>query len=74
MKEKTNKKEFSKLAQNLKKAINKNNVSKSFLVGKTGLDYHTIAKIENGITLDPRINTVVKIARALEMSIDNLIK
>lgn len=65
---------ISPLAKNIKRLIKEKKFSKSFLVGKTELDYHTIAKIENGITPDPRINTVVKIAKVLEVSIDDLIK
>ncbi|MBI4993731.1 helix-turn-helix transcriptional regulator [Candidatus Wolfebacteria bacterium] len=66
--------EISSLAKNIKRLMKEKKLSKSFLVGKTELDYHTIAKIENGITPDPRINTVVKIAKILEVSIDDLIK
>ncbi len=68
------KNEISQLAQNIKKIKKDKKFSKSFLVRETGLDYHTIAKIENGSTPDPRINTVIKIARVLEVSIDDLIK
>lgn len=46
--------------------------SKSRLVKETGLDYHTIAKVENGITPDPRVTTVVKIAKALGKTVEVL--
>ncbi len=68
------KKQISQLAKNLKKIRNEKKKSKSVLVGETKLDYHTISKIENGTTPDPRINTVIKIAKALEISLDDLIK
>ncbi|OGH76839.1 MAG: hypothetical protein A2373_03510 [Candidatus Magasanikbacteria bacterium RIFOXYB1_FULL_40_15] len=68
------KEQISKISKNFKKIRNEKKLSKSFLVMKTGLDYHTISKIENGITPDPRINTVVKLVRALEISLDDLIK
>lgn len=48
--------------------------SKSKLVKETGLDYHTIAKIENGITPNPKVHTVSKIAIALKKTVDDLIK
>lgn len=49
-------------------------VSKSDLVRETGLDYHTISKIERGVTPDPRVHTVEKIADALGVSINQLLK
>jgi len=41
---------------------------------RADLAYHTIAKIEAGSTPDPRIETVKKIADALGVTIDNLMK
>jgi transcriptional regulator with XRE-family HTH domain len=67
------KKEPSKIAKNLRKFRAEKKLSKSKLVTKTGLDYHTIAKIENGITADPRVYTMVKIAHALEKSVEELV-
>ena len=68
------KEQASQISKNIKKIIKEKKISKSVLVMKTGLDYHTISKIENGTTPDPRINTVVKLVRALEISLDDLIK
>lgn len=62
----------SNIGNNLKKIRSEKKLSKSKLVIKTGLDYHTIAKIENGITPDPRVNTVVKIAIALGTTVEKL--
>jgi transcriptional regulator with XRE-family HTH domain len=73
MKKSIAKKEPSKIAMNLKKFRTEKKLSKSKLVTKTGLDYHTIAKIESGRTPDPRIYTVVKIALALNKSIEELV-
>lgn len=73
MKKKSEKKETSKIATNLRKFRAEKKLSKSKLVTKTGLDYHTIAKIENGRTPDPRVNTVVKIALALNKSVEDLV-
>jgi len=39
-----------------------------------GITLHTITKIESGAPPDPRIETVKKIANALGVSIDDLIK
>lgn len=64
----------SNIAKNIKQLKKEMNISKSELVRRTGLDYHTIVKIENGATPDPRINTVLKIAKAFKISIDKLVK
>jgi transcriptional regulator with XRE-family HTH domain len=37
------------------------------------LAFHTIAKIEAGSTPNPTIETVAKIAKALEVSVDDLL-
>ncbi len=74
MKKGTNEKSSSKIAENLRNLRAKKRLSKSKLVTKTGLDYHTIAKIENGRTPDPRVHTMVKIANALETTVEELVK
>lgn len=73
MKKGSAKKKSSKIAENLRKFRAQKKLSKSKLVTATGLDYHTIAKIENGRTPDPRVHTVVKIALALEKSVEELV-
>lgn len=73
MKTKSKEKKPSKIAKNLRKFRAEKKLSKSKLVTATGLDYHTIAKIENGRTPDPRVHTVVKIALALEKSVEELV-
>jgi len=73
MKKESEKKEPSKIAENLRKFRAQKKLSKSKLVTATGLDYHTIAKIENGRTPDPRVHTMVKIALALEKSVEDLV-
>lgn len=74
MRKSPTKKKPSKIAENLRKLRAEKKLSKSKLVTATGLDYHTIAKIENGRTPDPRVHTIVKIALALETSVEELVK
>ena len=62
------------LAKNIKKIRQKKAVSQDKLSKLAGLTLHTIAKIESGATLDPRIETVKKIADALDQGIDELLK
>lgn len=68
------KKVHSKIGVNIKKFSKRNGFSKSELVRRTGLDYHTIAKIERGVTPDPRVHTVIKIATALGITVEELVK
>ena len=72
MTKKTKPKKTSNIGSNLKKIRSEKKLSKSKLVTKTGLDYHTISKIESGLTPDPRVGTVVKIAQALQTTVEKL--
>ena len=61
------------LAKNIKKYRHKSGMSQDKLSKLAGITLHTIAKIESGATLDPRVLTVKKIAGALDCTIDNLL-
>jgi len=65
-------KRLSKIAENIKKLKKEKGLSQSDLCKKTDLAYHTIAKIENGSTPDPRLSTVKKIADALGVTLERL--
>mgnify|MGYP004004359711 FL=1 len=67
-------KQKSNISVNIKKYRNKLGISQDTLSKKAGLGFHTVAKIEAGSTPDPRIETVKKIADALGVMIDDLIK
>jgi transcriptional regulator with XRE-family HTH domain len=67
-------KEKNNIARNIKKYRNKLGISQDALSKKANLAFHTIAKIEAGSTPDPRIETVKKIADALGVSLDDLMK
>jgi predicted transcriptional regulator len=62
------------ISDNIKKYRNKLGISQDVLSKKANLAFHTIAKIEAGSTPDPRIETVKKIADALNVSLDDLMK
>ena len=64
---------MSTLATNIKKLRKKSGLSQDKLSKLAGLTLHTIAKIESEATLDPRVETVKKIASALGCSIDELL-
>jgi len=67
-------KEISIIAKNIKKYREKKGISQDKLSKLASITLHTITKIESGATLDPRIETVKKIADALGVSIDDLMK
>ena len=67
-------KEKTTIGNNIKKYRNKLSISQDVLSKRANLAFHTIAKIEAGSTPNPRIETVKKIADALGVTLDNLIK
>ena len=67
-------KEKSVIGNNIKKYRQKLGISQDILSKKTNLAFHTIAKIEAGATPNPTIGTVMKIAKALGVPIDELLK
>jgi transcriptional regulator with XRE-family HTH domain len=66
-------KEKSTIGENIKKYRNKLGISQDQLSKKADLAFHTIAKIEAGSTPNPTIETVAKIAKALDVSVDDLL-
>jgi len=67
-------KQKSTIGYNIKKYRNKLGISQDVLSKRANLAFHTIAKIEAGSTPDPRIETVKKIADALGVTLDDLMK
>lgn len=65
---------LSAIAKNIKKYRNNLGISQDKLSKLAGVTLHTLTKIEIGATLDPRIETLKKIANALNVGIDDLIK
>ncbi|MBU4600963.1 helix-turn-helix domain-containing protein, partial [Candidatus Parcubacteria bacterium] len=62
------------ISGNIKKYRNKLGISQDVLSKRANLAFHTIAKIEAGSTPNPTIDTVKKIADALGVSLDDLMK
>lgn len=67
-------KEKPNISVNIKKYREKLGISQDTLSKRADVAFHTIAKIEAGSTTDPRIHTVKKIADALGVKLDDLIK
>ena len=62
------------IGNNIRKYRNKLGISQDVLSKRANLAFHTIAKIEAGSTPNPTIDTVKKIADALGVSLDDLMK
>lgn len=62
------------ISKNIKKYRKKLDISQDRLSKLADIPLHTIAKIESGATSDPRIDTVKKIADALGVKTDDLIR
>lgn len=61
------------LSKNLKKLREGAGLSQDQMARKAGIPYSTYLKIENGVTPNPSIQTVLNIAEALEISLDELV-
>ena len=62
------------IAENIKKYRNKMGVSQDRLSKLADVTYNTIIKIESGANKNPTIETLSKIAKALCVGVDDLIK
>jgi len=60
--------------RNLQKLRNKKGWSQERLAREAGISYNTLIKIERGGIKNPRLETLIKLAKALGVSIDVLIK
>lgn len=63
----------NKIAENLKKLRAKKGLSLEKIARLADLSLNTIVKIENGVNQNPTIETLTKIAKALEVGVDDLI-
>ena len=64
----------SKIAENIKKYRGKLGISQDRLSKLADVTYNTMIKIESGVNKNPTIETLAKIAKALNVSVDDLIK
>ena len=67
-------KTISTIAKNIKKYRKENGLSQDKLARLADISHATIIKIESGGIQNPTIDTVQKIAKALGVGVDNLIK
>jgi len=61
------------LAENIKKYRGKLKLTQEALARKANISYNTIIKLESRGITDPRMETLKKLANALNISIDKLV-
>lgn len=64
----------SKIGSNIKKLRKQKGYSLEKISKLANLSLNTVVKVESGINKNPTIETLTKIASALEVKIDDLIK
>jgi transcriptional regulator with XRE-family HTH domain len=64
----------SKIAANIRKYRNKLGMSQDRLSKLADVTYNTIIKIDSGANKNPTIETLAKIAKGLNVGVDDLIK
>ena len=64
---------MANIADNVRKARKKAGLSQDKLAREAGVAYNTVVKIESGENKNPTIETLRSIAKALNVSVDELI-
>ncbi|NCN25418.1 DNA-binding protein [Candidatus Falkowbacteria bacterium CG10_big_fil_rev_8_21_14_0_10_37_14] len=64
----------NKISDNLKKLRAKKGLSLERIARLADLSLNTIVKVENGVNTNPTIDTLTKIAKALEIGVDDLMR
>ena len=62
------------IGENIKKARNKFGLTQDDLVRKSGVKHTTLTKIEGDFVQKPSVQTVAKIAKALGVPMEDLVK
>jgi len=62
------------IGENIKKARNKLGLTQDDLVRKSGVKHTTLTKIESNVIKKPSVLIMAKLAKALGVSIEKLIK
>lgn len=61
------------LGENIKKARKKRKLTQDKLARLADIPYTTLTKVETGVIKQPSVQTVAKIAKALGLTVDELI-
>jgi len=60
--------------KNLPKLRKEKGLTQEGLARKANISYHTLIKLESGGIKNPKIETVIKLAKSLDISIDKLLR
>ena len=60
--------------KNLVKLRKEKGLTQEGLARKANISYHTVIKLENNSIKNPKIETIVKLATALNLSLDKLVE
>jgi transcriptional regulator with XRE-family HTH domain len=66
--------EISPIGKNIKKLRKQKGLSQDRLSKLADISYNTVIKLESGGIINPSIDTVQKLAKALDVSVDALLK
>jgi transcriptional regulator with XRE-family HTH domain len=66
--------EISPIGKNIKKLRKQKGLSPDRLSKLADISYNTVIKLESGGIINPSIDTVQKLAKALDVSVDALLK
>ncbi len=64
----------SKISTNIKKLRTEKGYSQERVARLADLSLNTVMRVESGVNKNPTIETLTKIAKALDISLDNLMK
>lgn len=62
------------IGENIKKARNKLGLTQDDLVRRSGVKHTTLTKIESNVVIKPSVQTVTKIAKALGVPMEELVR
>jgi transcriptional regulator with XRE-family HTH domain len=62
------------IGDNVKKLRKKNGLTQDALARKADIPYTTLTKLESNVVKKPSVQTIAKIAKALNVNIEELIK
>ena len=60
--------------KNLSKLRKERNLTQEGLARNAGISFHTLIKLESGRIKNPRVGTLLRLAKALGVSTDKLLK
>ncbi len=66
--------EISQIGKNIKKLRKQKGLSQDRLSKLADISYNTVIKLESGGTTNPSIDTLQKLAKAINVSVDDLLK